>query len=191
MITLVVSNSFCSTPEHTKYDLRKISQNRSAGFVYIKHWRRREGITILSLFFPFCVSVWKWSAPQEYSHYKCVEFLLFQKLLRFDSGDWPKEMHLVRNFWPFLLLQHWGRFVYSGGLLIYGDLFAKCALSGLCINFYWKVIMPWMIISSCHLRQSGILQEEPFSRNYLGKWTYSFILVYASTCHSSPDEKWD
>lgn len=51
--------------------------------------------------------------------------------------------------------------------------------------------MPWMIISSCHLRQSGILQEEPFSRNNLGKWTYSFILVYASTCHSLSDDKWD
>lgn len=98
-------------------------------------------------------------------------------------------MRSVKNVWPFLLLQHWGQFVYWEGLLIFGDLLAKCALSDLFINFYCKVIMPWMIISSYRLRQSRILQEEPFSRNYLGNLTHSFILVYARTFHSSPDKK--
>lgn len=58
-----------------------------------------RGSHFLNLFFLFRISVWKRSAPQEYSHYNLVEFVL-QKFLCFDTGDWYKEIHLFRIFWP-------------------------------------------------------------------------------------------
>lgn len=86
-----------------------------------------RGSHFLNLFFLFRISVWKRSAPQEYSHYNLVEFVL-QKFLCFDTGDWYKEIHLFRIFWPFFYFSTEGG-LFWGGLLIFDGLFAKCALS--------------------------------------------------------------
>lgn len=103
------------------------------------------------------------------------------------------EIYLVRNFWAFLLFQHWGRSGYGERLLIFADASAKCDLS------LW-FIHQFLLQSHCATDDYIILPlkavQDSSGRTFPWKLTgkvltYSFVLVYASVCHSSPDYKWE
>lgn len=172
MITLEVSISFCSTLEHTKYNLWKISLNRSAGFFYIKYWKRREGITFFWVcFFPFVSSFGSDLCHRNTHIINLLDLYYFRNFYALIVEDWSKEMHLeiFGHFFTSAL-----REVCLLGKTsdIWWSACQVCSLSDLLINFYCKLIM---IISSCQLRQSRVLQEEPFSRNYLGKFLENYL----------------